>query len=180
MALDCPLGHGPMQERRIGPVRLDICPTCVGVWHDLNELRVLKDKEAGGDYRWIDVDLWRDPEQFKTPEQRRLKCPRDGETLVSMEYGETGVVVDACPLCRGIWLDRGEYEKIIQHLEKTVNTQSLREYLDDLREEFLEVIARPEGAVSEFKDLDRVLYLMQLRFAVEHPGIAAIMRALRL
>lgn len=26
-----------------------------------------------------------------------------------------GVEVDYCPLCRGVWLDRGELEKLIEH-----------------------------------------------------------------
>lgn len=178
--MKCPIDQTELQERTVGPVKLDICPRCAGSWHDVDELRVLKDREAGGDYRWIDVELWRDPEQFRAPEQRGLPCPRDGARLTTMEYGETSVVVDACPTCHGIWLDRGEYEKIIEDLDRRVNTQSLGDYLSDLREEFLEVLSGPEGSLSEFKDLDRVLYLMQLRFAAEHPGIAAILRSLRL
>lgn len=40
-------------------------------------------------------------------------CPRDGTQLVEVERG--GVSIDACPTCRGIWLDRGELEKLIAH-----------------------------------------------------------------
>lgn len=174
--MQCPMRHGPMEERRVGPVKIDVCPVCGGSWYDVAELRVLKDRESSGDYRWIDVDLWRHPEQFRAPRQRGLTCPRDGNTMITMEYGETDVTIDACSKCRGIWLDKGDYEKIIAELDERVNTESLGEYLNDLREEFLEVFAGPEGARSELKDLDRVLYLMQLRFAAEHPGIAAILR----
>ena len=38
-------------------------------------------------------------------------CPRDGSELVEVE--RDGVMIDACPTCRGIWLDRGELEKLI-------------------------------------------------------------------
>ena len=38
-------------------------------------------------------------------------CPRDGAELVEVE--RNGVMIDACPACRGIWLDRGELEKLI-------------------------------------------------------------------
>jgi Zn-finger nucleic acid-binding protein len=38
-------------------------------------------------------------------------CPRDGARLVEVE--RDGVMIDACPTCRGIWLDRGELEKLI-------------------------------------------------------------------
>jgi uncharacterized protein len=39
-------------------------------------------------------------------------CPRDGTELVELE--RAGVRIDACRTCRGIWLDRGELEKILQ------------------------------------------------------------------
>ena len=38
-------------------------------------------------------------------------CPRDGAVLVEVE--RNGVTIDACPTCRGIWLDRGELEELI-------------------------------------------------------------------
>lgn len=40
-----------------------------------------------------------------------MKCPVDGETLVIAE--RSGVEIDYCPKCRGVWLDRGELDKII-------------------------------------------------------------------
>ena len=40
-----------------------------------------------------------------------MKCPIDGEVLVIAE--RQGVEIDYCPQCRGVWLDRGELEKII-------------------------------------------------------------------
>ena len=40
-----------------------------------------------------------------------MKCPTDGETLVMSE--RHGVEIDYCPKCRGVWLDRGELDKII-------------------------------------------------------------------
>ncbi len=40
-----------------------------------------------------------------------LRCPNDGARLVEIERSE--VLVDACPECRGIWLDRGELDKIL-------------------------------------------------------------------
>lgn len=41
-----------------------------------------------------------------------MKCPRC-ETSQLDEQEREGVVVDVCRQCRGIWLDRGELEKII-------------------------------------------------------------------
>lgn len=41
-----------------------------------------------------------------------MKCPIDGATLVISDRG--GVEIDYCPTCRGVWLDRGELDKIIE------------------------------------------------------------------
>ncbi len=40
-----------------------------------------------------------------------MQCPVDGTALVIAE--RSGVEIDYCPSCRGVWLDRGELDKII-------------------------------------------------------------------
>jgi uncharacterized protein len=41
-----------------------------------------------------------------------MQCPIDGTTLVMSD--RNGVEIDYCPQCRGVWLDRGELDKIIE------------------------------------------------------------------
>ena len=41
-----------------------------------------------------------------------MACPTDGTTLVMSE--RQGIEIDYCPSCRGVWLDRGELDKIIE------------------------------------------------------------------
>lgn len=41
-----------------------------------------------------------------------MKCPIDGAELAMAE--RAGVEIDYCPQCRGVWLDRGELDKIIE------------------------------------------------------------------
>ena len=41
-----------------------------------------------------------------------MKCPNDSATLVMSE--RSGVEIDYCPECRGVWLDRGELDKILE------------------------------------------------------------------
>jgi uncharacterized protein len=41
-----------------------------------------------------------------------MQCPTDGTVLVMSERG--GIEIDYCPTCRGVWLDRGELDKIIE------------------------------------------------------------------
>lgn len=41
-----------------------------------------------------------------------MKCPID-DTVLQMTDRQ-GIEVDYCPACRGIWLDRGELDKLIE------------------------------------------------------------------
>lgn len=41
-----------------------------------------------------------------------MQCPIDGTALVITD--RSGVEIDFCPTCRGVWLDRGELDKIIE------------------------------------------------------------------
>ena len=47
-----------------------------------------------------------------------MKCPQDNATLVMSE--RSGVEIDYCPECRGIWLDRGELDKILERAEAQI------------------------------------------------------------
>lgn len=55
-----------------------------------------------------------------------MKCPSCSETLLMSE--KKGIEIDYCPNCRGIWLDRGELEKIIDrsadHYSKKENYEA--------------------------------------------------------
>jgi uncharacterized protein len=43
-----------------------------------------------------------------------VNCPNDGTELKMGDRG--GVEIDYCPECRGVWLDRGELDKIVERL----------------------------------------------------------------
>lgn len=50
-----------------------------------------------------------------------MRCPVDETTLVMSE--RSGIEIDYCPQCRGVWLDRGELDKII---DRSVETEQPR------------------------------------------------------
>ena len=41
-----------------------------------------------------------------------MLCPTDKTALVMSD--RQGIEIDYCPTCRGVWLDRGELDKIIE------------------------------------------------------------------
>lgn len=45
-----------------------------------------------------------------------MNCPIDGATLLMSE--RSGIEIDYCPTCRGIWLDRGELDKLIERADQ--------------------------------------------------------------
>lgn len=57
-----------------------------------------------------------------------MKCPVDNTELVMSE--RQGVEIDYCPQCRGVWLDRGELDKIVERYEKD-SPQSQNSSYDD-------------------------------------------------
>jgi Zn-finger nucleic acid-binding protein len=57
-----------------------------------------------------------------------MKCPVDGQTLVMAE--RHSVEIDYCPECRGIWLDRGELDRIVENAAPKASPAP-RRYDDD-------------------------------------------------
>jgi Zn-finger nucleic acid-binding protein len=53
--------------------------------------------------------------------EKLMKCPIDGSDLVMTE--RQGIEIDYCPKCRGVWLDRGELDKIIDRAAETTPQQ---------------------------------------------------------
>ncbi|MEO5319747.1 zf-TFIIB domain-containing protein [Arthrobacter sp. CC3] len=51
-----------------------------------------------------------------------MKCPVDSIDLVMSE--RSGVEIDYCPQCRGVWLDRGELDKIIDRAAELAGPQT--------------------------------------------------------
>ena len=51
-----------------------------------------------------------------------MKCPVCKDVTLLMSE-RRGVEIDYCPECRGIWLDRGELEKIMEKEDTYINKE---------------------------------------------------------
>lgn len=78
-----------------------------------------------------------------------MKCPVDGATLAMSD--RHGIEIDYCPECRGVWLDRGELDKVIERnaQEETPVRPPRNEYREDQRQE-----RRDEYRDREYRDND--------------------------
>lgn len=51
-----------------------------------------------------------------------MKCPHCTETTLVMTERQ-GIEIDYCPSCRGVWLDRGELDKLIERSSQAMPAQ---------------------------------------------------------
>ena len=49
-----------------------------------------------------------------------MKCPNCNTSLVMSD--RQGIEIDYCPDCRGVWLDRGELDKIIERSNQEIES----------------------------------------------------------
>lgn len=88
-------------------VAVDRCSACDGIWFDAQELNQLLAEDA----RQV-ASLSRGSEN-ELADGKKGHCPRGGETLMRVYSAvDRTVIIDACPECRGIWLDGGEFKKL--------------------------------------------------------------------
>lgn len=57
-----------------------------------------------------------------------MKCPNCNVNLVMSE--RSGIEIDYCPECRGVWLDRGELDKIIERSVQDIRPQQPNQHYD--------------------------------------------------
>jgi Zn-finger nucleic acid-binding protein len=169
--MDCPDCHTPLRQTDCHGVRVDECPTCLGRWFDRDELRRAKDS-TDHDLRWLDFDPFAaDPGDSPATAKGRL-CPRCAVKMGAIAYENSGVSIDKCTNCHGVWLDHDEFEKIVGHLEREVNSETAAEYREEAGRQFAQIFKGPEGPASELRDLFAVLHLLRRRFSVEHSRLS--------
>ena len=59
-----------------------------------------------------------------------MQCPSCGGEL--LELDRRGVRIDACRQCRGVWLDRGELDRIIERERQVVGAADDEEFIREM------------------------------------------------
>jgi Zn-finger nucleic acid-binding protein len=115
--MKCPNDNTEMHQVKIEshygqPIFLEQCKECGGIWFDEMELF-----SAGhGEAEKIEV---LDSKSLWTPtnmEKQILRCPLDQSKLFRFkdQYFLKGIILERCPSCNGIWLNRGDFTKFQQ------------------------------------------------------------------
>lgn len=168
--MHCPNCNEELTKKKLETIEVDECVSCKGLWFEDDELRQAKDA-ADADLNWMDFEIWKHQDKFKVSPKNR-PCPKCQKPMPVVKYGATGVNIDCCPQCKGVWLDKGEFKKIVKSLQKELLTKSFTDYVIASLGEATEVVAGPESFVSEWKDLCTVLRMMQYRVLASNPALA--------
>ena len=57
-----------------------------------------------------------------------MKCPNCNETLLMTQ--RNNIEIDYCPSCRGVWLDKGELDKMLDYAAQNIAAQPPGQYYD--------------------------------------------------
>lgn len=176
MNILCPICKKRLEKVILYNVEVDYCPKCLGLWFEKDELYWAKD-EKDRNLRWLDIDIWEKRTKFKIYNGIRI-CPLCRLPLYEVYYDDSRIIIDVCNLCNGIWLDRGEFKKIIEYLKNKADFEILNNYAKNLTEEFWEIFLGPETLREEILDFLAVLKLLNYKFAVQQPVISKIISQL--
>ena len=112
--MKCPACKNSLLEKDAGGITLDVCyGGCGGIWFDATELDRVDARAATTLH-----SIWTLPvSSVKLNEPRR--CPRCPEQVLDRKWfsERKQVEIDQCPVCRGIWLDAGEFTRIYDEMK---------------------------------------------------------------
>jgi Zn-finger nucleic acid-binding protein len=161
---ECPHCRTNLHEIIPGGIKYDECSSCGGLFYDEDELRRAKD-QALPDANWLDFDLFREAKEH--PSDDGIRCPKCSAGMTPVQYRDSGVTVDVCTKCKGVWLDKEEFSRILEHLDRAINSMTLPAYIVASIKQGIEILLRKESFISEWKDFTKVVYLMSLRGNVD-------------
>ncbi|WP_343307869.1 zf-TFIIB domain-containing protein [Chitinophaga niabensis] len=81
-----------------------------------------------------------------------MKCPNCSETLLMTQ--RNNVEIDYCPKCRGIWLDKGELDKLLEYDNKRSNDEHHRYDNDHDHDRHKQHPRKKRGFLGDFFDFD--------------------------
>ncbi len=150
---ECPCCKKNLQRYEAFGMGLDYCESCGGTFLEIAELRVLKDRVQQGnwvDVRWMDDELEAIDSAQALPSDR--ECPGCAETMATVTFGKSTVLLDYCRKCHALWLDAGDFHAMLQYLNEEASELSPEERRERLMEELKEVWNGSESLLSELGD----------------------------
>ncbi|MBR7746019.1 zf-TFIIB domain-containing protein [Undibacterium baiyunense] len=105
----CALDQSTLNPIPIGNYVVHQCGTCSGTFVPGDFFREVRAKAALEIHKEKSKGIKKSAQQ-----QAKVACPKDESQMISLLF--KGVEIDICSKCFGVWLDRGEYDKLIAYL----------------------------------------------------------------
>ena len=118
-----------------------------------DELRKLKNTVNDGQLHWLNREV--DNIEKTSAIMSSRPCPKcSSSKLRSVIFGHSGGVIDWCPTCHGIWLDRSEFDSIVEYLRDEATEATPREIAHEIGEDLKKAVTGegPESRLAELGD----------------------------
>ena len=116
---NCPRCLAALHPAKGPTMVVDMCAECGGAFFDHGELSRLTRKEQPA---FTKLEALVKPDSSTPPkvvDRGKLRCPACSAPMDRYEYAScSGVLLDRCTACSGIWIDEGELGRIAEHLER--------------------------------------------------------------
>jgi Zn-finger nucleic acid-binding protein len=161
----------------MGPVTIDECAQCGGIWFDQGELDQIIGA-ADPDLRWLDIDFWKANSDFAVAPDSKT-CPKCSRYhLTRLEERATETSVSLCSNCHGIWLDADQLNAIIQAVTRCVSRMDSADYVkESLRQvaDMIDTASKRPLSITRWRDLKAVLRMLKYRIYSEHPKLVSML-----
>ena len=120
MEFTCPRCDSKMEIRHIGKTQVERCGQCNGVFLDAGEFNKVITIGEGN----LEFCILSDDEVLPDKDDKMLNCIKcSHQPMTKVELLDTsGIYIDRCEECAGIWLDGGEQDQIQAYLDKPSTT----------------------------------------------------------
>jgi Zn-finger nucleic acid-binding protein len=171
----CPVDGSLIDLYSIFSMELEGCPKCHGMWLVKDELRKLKNKIGEGQLHWLNDEVDNIEKTAAIP-TNRVCAKGDGGKLVSVVFGKSSIIIDWCPKCHGMWLDRGEFDAIVQYLEKEIGEATPKDIEKEIGEDLKKLWkGGPESRAAEVGDIAAAVWALVNFTILEHPALVKMM-----
>lgn len=161
--MKCPGCSATMQTITYEGIQIESCGSCGGEWLDAGELgHVVRAREtlfSPEERRAVAAATAITPVDLMG-EDRNLTCPKCGGLTDARNYGgDSGMVIDRCSECGGIWLDADELEntqRLIEGWEDGL-PEDLKQFGPRLRQVEVDVKNRTHVNISRFRFINAVI-----------------------
>ena len=161
--MKCPNCKSSLNAITYEGIHIETCDKCGGEWLDAEELghiaRVRETRFTPDERRAVAAASKITGVKVKDHD-RDLICPKCGGTTDAINYGgDSGIIIDRCTSCHGIWLDAAELEGVQLLIEgwKDGLTGDLAKFGPKLHKVAEDCDARSKVKISRFRFINSII-----------------------